>query len=247
MEQLYDMILKRKSVRRFDRSLHISNEELDDIKLKISNLKPLVNDIEIAYKIVKVEDTNCKWNGEYCILVYSQEKENYLLNIGYMFEQLDLYLASLNIGACWYGWGKTSEKIYDNKKFVIMINFGKSKVEDFRENIEKTNRKEINEMWEGNTALEVASVARYAPSACNSQPWIVKSHDNTIDLYQNTNITSILSKALIRYFNIIDLGIFMLILELSLNHFEYDIKRELMSQETKISPNQIASYTIKKL
>ena len=73
-------------------------KELDEIKEKLNHLKPLIEDIGITYKIVKREETNCKWNGEYCLLVYSKEKENYLLNVGYMIEQLDLYMASLNIG-----------------------------------------------------------------------------------------------------------------------------------------------------
>ena len=43
---------------------------------------------------------------EKVILLYSEEKENYLMNIGYLGEQLDLYLASLNIGSLWFGLNK---------------------------------------------------------------------------------------------------------------------------------------------
>lgn len=75
---------------------------------KIKNLIPLVNGIKIKYKIVPREKTTSK-RGEHCLLIYSEEKEHYLLNIGYMFEQLDLYLASKNIGVCWYGMGKVNE------------------------------------------------------------------------------------------------------------------------------------------
>lgn len=36
-----------------------------------------------------------------CLLFYSESKEGYLQNIGYLGEQIDLYLTSKNIGALW--------------------------------------------------------------------------------------------------------------------------------------------------
>lgn len=93
------MICKRKSFRRFDDTLTFSEGELQDINQAIEKLNPLVDDIEVKYKVVPREKTTSK-RGEYCLLIYSEEKEYYLLNVGYMFEQLDLYLASKNIGVC---------------------------------------------------------------------------------------------------------------------------------------------------
>lgn len=72
-------------------------------------------------KIVKEEETSCKRGSEYCILLYSEKKGNYLQNIGYIGEQLDLYLASMDIGSLWFGIGKTEEENYNGLDFVIMI------------------------------------------------------------------------------------------------------------------------------
>jgi len=119
-KEYYKMIFKRKSFRRFNDTLKLSNEELHDIEEKIKCLISLVDNIEVKYRIVPRAETTCK-RGEYCLLIYSQEKANYLLNLGYMFEQLDLYLASKDIGVCWYGMGKTQEAEYENLKFVIMM------------------------------------------------------------------------------------------------------------------------------
>lgn len=96
----YKMIFKRKSFRKFNDTLKLTNEELHDIDKKINNLIPLVDNIDVKYRIVRREETTCK-RGEYCLLIYSEEKEKFLLNIGYMFEQLDLYLANKDIGVCW--------------------------------------------------------------------------------------------------------------------------------------------------
>ncbi len=98
--QYYDMIFKRKSVRRYDPTLHVTAAELDGIRDMLGRLTPLLPDIAVECDIVTREQTTCKF-GEYCLLFYSQEKQGDLLNAGYMLEQLDLYLASVDIGACW--------------------------------------------------------------------------------------------------------------------------------------------------
>ena len=92
---LYDMIFKRKSFHLF-RNIgeeHISEEELKDIEEYCSKLEPLVGGIKYKIKIVK-DGATCMRGQEYCILFYSEKKENYLQNIGYLGEQLDLYLVS---------------------------------------------------------------------------------------------------------------------------------------------------------
>ena len=102
--ELYKMIFKRKSFHLF-RNIgkeHITNEELKDIEEYFYTLKPLMDDIKVKIKIVK-DSTTCRRGQEYCILFYSENKENYLQNIGYLGEQLDLYLVSKNIGTLWFG------------------------------------------------------------------------------------------------------------------------------------------------
>ena len=109
---LYEMIFKRKSFHLFRNvgSQKISEEEIKDIENKFNDFKPLVDDIKVKIKIVK-DSTTCKRGQEYCILFYSEKKDNYLQNIGYLGEQLDLYLVSKNIGTLWFGIGKPKEHI----------------------------------------------------------------------------------------------------------------------------------------
>ena len=103
----YQMIFKRKSFHIFKDKQNISGKELSNIAESFKNFKPLDEDIKTAFLIVPAEETSCKRGEEYCILLYSEKKGDYLRNIGYLGEQLDLYLASLNIGALWFGIGKT--------------------------------------------------------------------------------------------------------------------------------------------
>ena len=108
-KNLYEMIFKRKSFHLF-RGIgneHIRDDELKDIENELTRLKPLVDDIKVKTKIVKKE--SILRGQEYCILFYSEKKDNYLQNIGYLGEQLDLYLVSKNIGTLWFGIGRPDD------------------------------------------------------------------------------------------------------------------------------------------
>ena len=183
---LYDMIFKRKSFHLFRNigNEHITDVELKDIEEYFNNLKPLVEDIKVKIKIVK-DSTTCKRGQEYCILFYSEKKDNYLQNVGYLGEQLDLYLVSKNIGTLWFGIGKVEEKQLDGLDFVIMIAIAKVDSPDkFRKDMYKSKRKELNEIWHGEEYLNIANIVRYTPSACNTQPWIVESRSDELKVYR---------------------------------------------------------------
>ncbi len=214
-KEYYEMIFKRKSFRRFNNTLRLSNDELRDTNEKIKALTALEGNIEVKYRIVRREETTCK-RGEYCLLIYSEEKEKFLLNIGYMFEQLDLYLASKDIGVCWYGMGKTQESEYENLKFVIMMAIGKGEPSEFRRDYRKSKRKETKEIWNGVSGFEaIAEVVKYAPSACNTQPWRVNSEKDKLKIYRTTKVRSIMPKDKVSFYNSIDMGIFLCFLELT--------------------------------
>lgn len=105
MEQnqlFYDMLFKRKSFHIFKETLSLNKEELVQIEEIYNTFQPLIKDIKTAIRIVPAEETTCKRGQEYCILLYSEKKDSYLQNIGFLGEQLDLYLASKNIGALWF-------------------------------------------------------------------------------------------------------------------------------------------------
>ncbi|MHC1682979.1 MAG: nitroreductase family protein [Clostridiaceae bacterium] len=232
-KEYYDMIFKRKSFRRFNNTLKLSNDELCDINEKIITLIPLIDNIDVKYRIVRRDETNCK-RGEYCLLIYSEEKENYLLNLGYIFEQLDLYLASKDIGVCWYGMGKTQESEHENLKFVIMMALGKGLPSEFRRDYRKSKRKETQEIWSGISGLEtISEVVKYAPSACNTQPWRVVCEKNKLKIYRTTNIKSIMPKDKVPFYNSIDMGILLYFLELSLLHNDISFRRFLYKEQDK--------------
>jgi len=232
---LYDMIFKRKSFHLFRNigNEHITDDELKDIENEFNNLEPLVQDINVKMKIIK-DTTTCKRGQEYCILLYSEKKDNYLQNIGYIGEKLDLYLVSKNIGTLWFGIGKVEEKQLDGLDFVIMIAI--AKVDDeakFRKDMYKSKRKELAEIWNGDYYLDIANIVRFTPSACNTQPWIVDSSENELKVYRyrKPGKRGIMPVDMVKHYNQIDIGIFLCFLELCLNKNNIKYKRNLYVED----------------
>lgn len=244
------MIFKRKSFHLFRNigNEHITATELKDIENQFSKFKPLVEDINVKIKIVK-DSTTCKRGQEYCILLYSEKKDNYLQNIGYLGEQLDLYLVSKNIGTLWFGIGKVEEKQIDGLDFVIMIAIAKvDSPSKFRKDMYKSKRKELSEIWNGDNYLDIANIVRFAPSACNTQPWIVDSNKNELNIYRyrKEGKRGIMPKDMVIYYNQIDIGIFLCFLELCLNKNNLVFDRTLYIEENiENEKNLIAKYKIK--
>lgn len=230
---LYDMIFKRKSFHIFKDIGHIEDAELRDIEAYYDTLIPLVPNIRTAMRIVPAGETTCKRGQEYCILLYSERKEHYLQNIGYLGQQLDLYLAGRNIGSLWFGIGKVEERQYDGLDFVIMFAIAKMPAEKFRKNMFKSKRKPLEEIWQGSTIDGVSDIVRFSPSACNTQPWFVEHENDMLAVYRykKQGKRGIMPADKVTYYNQIDLGIFLLILELCLQHEKIGFKRKLYSDD----------------
>ena len=233
-KDLYEMIFKRKSFHLFRNigNNHLTEKELNDIEKEFAKFKPLVKDIKVKIKIVKKE--SILRGQEYCILFYSEKKDNYLQNIGYLGEQLDLYLVSKNIGTLWFGIGKPDEQKLDGLDFVIMIAIAKvDSADKFRKDMFKSKRKEFSEIWAGESFMDIANIVRFAPSACNTQPWKVEASKKEIKVYRyrKEGKRGIMPKDKVIYYNQIDIGIFLCFLELCLEHNNIGNKRELFVEE----------------
>lgn len=219
-DKLYDMIFKRKSFHLFRNigNEHITEEELKDIEEEFNKLKPLVAGI------------------------------NVLQNIGYLGEQLDLYLVSKNIGTLWFGIGKPEEKRYEGLDFVIMIAIAKIDSEDkFRKDMFKSKRKNLEEIWNGDYYLDIANIVRFAPSACNTQPWVVDASKNELKVYRyrKEGKRGIMPIDMVKYYNQIDIGIFLCFIDLCLNKNNLKYERTLYIEENTDNEKYLtATYKI---
>lgn len=234
-DMMYKMIFKRKSFHIFKDVGKIEDSELRRIEESFKSFVPLDEDIKVGMKIVPQSETTCKRGAEYCVLLYSEERGNYLQNIGYIGEQLDLYLASMDIGALWFGIGKTEETL-EGLSYVIMIAISKMPGDKFRKDMFKSKRKPLGEVWDGNLIEGVTDIVRFAPSACNTQPWKVHCEigdEGKVNLdiyrYKKPGKKGIMPAAKVTYYNRIDIGIFLLFLDVCLKHKGVVAERVLMS------------------
>ena len=229
----YEMIFKRKSFHFFRNvgDASISENELNDIQNAYSEFVPLIQEIRTAIRIIPEDQTTCKRGGEYCILLYSEKKDGYLQNIGYLGEQLDLYLVSQNIGTLWFGIGKTKEESFEGMEFIIMFSIHKICDDSkYRKDMFKSKRKSIEEIWEGEQISGVSDIVRFAPSACNSQPWLVKNDGELwVYRYKESGKRGIMPADMVSFYNRIDIGIFICFMDICLEHNGIEFEKTLYS------------------
>lgn len=246
-ENLYPMIFKRKSFHLFKNTGSIRQEELSQIEDFFRKCKPLIPEIPVEMKIVPAAETTCKRGQEYCILLYSEKQEGYLPNIGYIGQQLDLMLASMNIGSLWFGIGKTEVRSESGLDFVIMLAIAKVEETAFRKDMFKSKRKPLEEIWIGDHYQSIAQIARFAPSACNTQPWIVESGEQELKVYryQKPGKRGIMPADKVSWYNRIDIGIFLLFLEVCMEHEGLAFERTLFADPREEEKTLVAVYAVK--
>lgn len=218
---LVNQIYLRKSCRKYLDDA-IDMEPIHDF---ISNVKPLNEGIGYRYEILKKDDVSIKtrWSAPYYLALYSEKKENYLENIGFVFQQVSLFLQSIDIGSCWVGMASVKKK---DPNFIIAIAFGKSN--DKSRDIDSFKRKKLSEI--SDNADERLKPAQLAPSAINSQPWYFKHTDDGFDVYQIKQ--NILKRQILKRWNPIDVGISLAHMYVS-NEKTFDFKIKTDFEEIK--------------
>ena len=185
---LTEMIYRRKSVRSFTNGL-VSDEILNKIEEFVASAKPLYPEIKVKMEIVPRNQVKCicPWTTQQLITIFSEDKPGYLENVGFIFQQLDLYIQSIGIGTCWLGMGTlTAEDVFekqrqDGLKYVMMIAFGHPKGKALRDGKTDFKRKPLGEI--SDLEDECLEPARLAPSSVNSQPWYFAHEENVIHVY----------------------------------------------------------------
>ena len=205
---LYETMFKRKSIRKYNEK-PVDENTLRSIGKYIDSLERLFPDIKTEFQIIRREDAKATTSvkAPYYIAAFSMEKEGYLENIGFMLEQLDLYISSMNLGACWAGMGSPIKAITirSELKPVIMLAFGNTSEPVHRKDISAFKRKPIEQI--SNVDNELIQAVRLAPSSINSQPWYYNQNNNEIDIYMAKN--NVIKNLVYGKMNKIDMGISM--------------------------------------
>lgn len=201
---LSQLIFKRKSCRSYT-AQSVESALLE--KLKEFPLHPLYPEIKVHWEFTPKEQVRslCPWQTPQVISIYSEKKEGYLENVGFLFQQMDLYLQSLGLGACWLGLGRprfNCPKEVDGMPFVIMLAFGYPEGDFLRQDLKEFKRKALLEIADREDPRLKA--AQYAPSSVNSQPWYFAHEGDRFHVYC---LRKGVLKPVLREMNQIDIGI----------------------------------------
>ncbi|TAH64650.1 MAG: hypothetical protein EWM47_12155 [Anaerolineaceae bacterium] len=191
---MFDMIFSRKSIRSFYQET-VDWEILGDILKFADSLPMLTKGIKVEFKLVSNIERNQGFNGPfavkapYYICLSSEKKDDYLLNAGYLMQQLSLYIETKGLGTCFLGaanpgWGLKNTMKFD---YVIALAFGKSKVPLYRDAfLAKRSPEAELVVYKEEVSSDVRKMldaARLAPSSLNSQPWRFVAYKNRIHVF----------------------------------------------------------------
>ena len=195
---MFETIFSRKSIRSFYQEI-IDWEIIEDILKFADGLPMLTKDIEVEFKLISNIEKNQGFNGPfavkapYYISLSSEMKDDYLLNAGYLMQQLSLYIEAKGLGTCFLGaaspgWPLKNTMKYD---YVIALAFGKSKEPLYRDSV-LAKRSPENELviYKEEVSPDVRKMldaARLAPSAYNTQPWRFVVYKNRIHIFVKKN------------------------------------------------------------
>ncbi|MDR1550202.1 MAG: nitroreductase family protein [Hungatella sp.] len=177
---LYQMIFKRRSIRKFKKE-EVPGQLLKDILYFGENIPRLHGDIQIKLGISENMEEHLPvkglWKVEapYYLVFYSEEKEGYLANAGYVLEHVLLYMTGKGLGTCYLGNTKVPEPGPTGLKQVIVVAFGYPKTLLYRDpaTAKRLPLKELCVFKEdaGESLKNILKAVRLAPSAMNTQPW----------------------------------------------------------------------------
>lgn len=213
-DELYEAIFKRKSVRGYAPD-PLEPNILDGIKSFMTTLTPTFPGIRTELKIMNDADVQgiFKVSAPHVLSIFSEAKEGYLTNAGFMLQQMDLFFSVNGIGSCWQGGPKLVGKAKgaSDIEYVISLSFGNPSENPHRKNRSEFKRKEPVEITNINGRENLLEAARLAPSAANNQPWYFTAGDDTVQVHKAKSLV-------LDRMNSISVGIALCHLWLAISH-----------------------------
>lgn len=219
-EQLYEAIFRRRSVRKYDMT-PLSATTLAEVQEFARQAKPL--DERVKYKLTYLGATDVRnllpIKAPHYLCLYSEQQDGYLLNAGFVLQQVDLYLSAQGLGSCWLGMAKPSKQVpqqEDGLEFVIMLAFGQSSEPVHRDSPADFKRHGLSAITSIAGADELLEPVRLAPSASNTQAWFFSG--TVDDIVVSRRKLNVIQSSLYGKMNQIDIGIALCHLHLSCCH-----------------------------
>ncbi len=229
---MFDAIFSRRTIRHFIQE-KVEWEVLSDILDFANRLRPLIEGIAVEYKLVSNIEKKQAFRGPlsikapYYICISSEEKEDHLINAGYLIEQINLYITSKGLGTCYLGSSNPGRSLKSDMKFdyIVALAFGKTYEPLYRESSEAKRLPEqeviIYKEETSSDIRQILTAARLAPSSYNTQPWRFVVYKNRIHVFTRKNV--FIGK-LLDFDQLVDMGIMLSNLLLAAEELWVDMK-----------------------
>jgi nitroreductase len=146
---IHPYIFKRRSIRKFIAG-PLDEQALSMVRSYMGKVRPLNPDIRTEMRIFDEKDVKglLRTDASQYIAFFSEAKEGYLANAGFMLQQVDLFLSANGLGNCYQGMAKPVKGIDSpaGLEFVIFTSFGRPAVELHRKSVSEFNRKTIDKI-----------------------------------------------------------------------------------------------------
>jgi nitroreductase len=229
---LFDAIFKRKSIRNYD-STPVDSNRIEEISKNLRSLKPLFDCIKLEFKIISPKQVTRKINNKapHFVAAFSEARDAYKVNVGFMLQQMDLYLSATGLGSCWLATPQPTKEVTESSslEFIILMSFGNAREPLYRTSASEFKRQPLRGITNIEGADELLEPARLAPSAINLQNWYFAGNKNQIHAY------SAKSRFLRNFaggsYYPVDMGIALCHLRLAAQH--YGLKNEFSFDSSK--------------
>jgi nitroreductase len=231
--KIMEIIYKRKSLRKYDFT-PLDTETLDGIQSQIEHVTSLYPKIKYSIEITSKTKGLFNVKAPYYLVFRSEEEDGAYENIGFIGQQLDLYLSGSGLGSCWLGAakpeaqkpqdkavvktqekeaGKSQEKAVTSLKHIICMSFGTPAEPLYRE-LSGFKRKSLGEISRGDDKRLEA--ARLAPSGLNKQNWFFVAQNGAIHCYKKKSLLAFMENM-----SSIDMGIALCHIALESENFSF--------------------------
>ena len=172
----------------------------------MDGLVPLIPGVKIVGRIIPTDHGTYwqKWKTPHFIAIFSDGSDEGLLNVGFMYQQLDLYAQSKGLGTCWVGLGSLTdaEPVPEGMKLAVMMAVGipDGVAERTPADFKRKGMSKITDQPD-----ERLEALRLAPSATNSQPWYVTHEGDTLHIWREE--LGLIKQRTLGRMNKIDMGI----------------------------------------
>jgi len=230
---LYGAIFKRKSIRSYE-AAPLDKSLLEKVSERLRDLEPMASGVKTEFKILMPNQLKRNLNkAPHYIAAFSEAKDAYKANVGFMLQQMDLYFSATGLGSCWLGIPRPTKEVLEDSslEFVILLGFGKSKETLYRTSLSEFKRKPLSKITDVKDVDDLLEPVRLAPSAVNRQNWYFTGEKSLIHAY-SSKPSFLGSLAGGSYFPI-NLGIAICHLKLAAEHFGR--RTAIIFEESKVA------------